>query len=162
MKQESLNTKIKKTLKDPNVNGIVRSVTSKFKNCLSQDELEGCALNAVSDALKSYDPSKKSKFTTYLHRGLQIQCLTQVKKNTPIKRGRHPYAKSNIDLSFELKTQIIEVLDELKYTKDGDMVIQKFLMGYTNKEIAQKKGVHPETVRIKIKNTIERLRYKMR
>jgi len=42
------------------------------------------------------------------------------------------------------------------------MVIQKFLMGYTNKEIAQKKGVHPETVRIKIKNTIERLRYKMR
>jgi len=162
MKQDSLNKKIKKTLKDPDVNGIIRSVTSKFKNCLSQDELESCALNAVSDALKSYDPSKKSKFTTYLHRGLQIQCLTQVKKNAPIQRSLHPCSKSNLDRSFETKTQVMEVLDELKYIKDGEMVIQKFLMDYTNKEIAQKKGVHPETVRIKIKNILERLRYKMR
>tara|TARA_Y100000593_G_scaffold49662_3_gene93611 strand:- start:25833 stop:26297 length:465 start_codon:yes stop_codon:yes gene_type:complete len=153
--------KIKETLKDPDVNGIVKSVTSRFRNSLNQDELEGCTLNAVSDALNSYDPEKKSKFTTYLHRGLQIQCLTQIKKN---ERPRTDYArvKSNVDYRFQIKQQVMDVMDELERIKEGQMVVDKFLYNYSNKEIAIKNGIHPETVRIKIKNILEKLRHRMR
>lgn len=161
MSQDVLSTKIKETLKDPDVNGIVKSVLSKFKNRLNQDELESCALNAVSDALKSYDPKKKSKFTTYLHKGLQIQCLTQIKKNEP-PRTDYMRIKSSVDNSFQVKQQIMEIMDELENIKGGQMVVEKFLHNYSNKEIALKNGIHPETVRIKIKNILERVRNKMR
>lgn len=161
MSQDLLSTKINETLKDPDVNGIVKSVTSKFKGRLNQDELENCTLNAVSDAIRSYDPQKKSKFTTYLHKGLQIQCLTQIKKNEPIRRD-YAKVKSSVDNSFEVKQQVMDVMDELDHIKDGQMVVQKFIYNYSNKEIGIKNGIHPETVRIKIKNILERLRNKMR
>ena len=53
-------------------------------------------------------------------------------------------------------------MDELDHIKDGQMVVQKFIYNYSNKEIGIKNGIHPETVRIKIKNILQRLRNKMR
>jgi DNA-directed RNA polymerase specialized sigma24 family protein len=57
---------------------------------------------------------------------------------------------------------IIEVMDEIDRLKDGQLVVDKYLNNYTAKEIAIKNGIHPETVRIKIKKTIESLRCKMK
>jgi DNA-directed RNA polymerase specialized sigma subunit len=162
MNQEELSTKIKEALKDSDIYGIVKSVTSKFRHKLSQDELKSCSLSAISDAIKNYDPTKKSKFTTYLHKGLQIQCLTQLKKNEPIHINYWRAKKNNIDYSFETKKRVMEVVDELKNIHGGEIVLQKFLMNYSNSEIAEKHNIHPETVRIKIKNILKSLRLKMR
>jgi hypothetical protein len=57
---------------------------------------------------------------------------------------------------------IIEVMDEINRLKDGHLVVDKYLNNYTCYEIGIKNGLHPETVRIKIKKTLESLRRRMK
>lgn len=161
MKKELLNEKIKEATKDSDIKALIKSVTNRFRNKLTEDELNSCALNALSRAIAHYDPQKKSKFTTYLHNGLKVECLTQLKKNEPTNRKLHRH-RVEADNSFEIKKMMIDVMDEISQLKDGHMLVDKYLWNYSLREIGIKNGIHPETVRLKIKNTLETLRYKMR
>ena len=161
MKRAILNDKIETALKDPDIIALTRSVTSSYRKSLSEDEIISCTLNALSRSISSFDPGKNSKFTTYLHKGLRIECLTQIKKNKPLLKYSSQVS-SNIDNKSEIKMMIMEVMEEIEKLKDGHLVVDKYLNNYTSKEIGIKNGIHPETVRIKIKKTLESLRRKMK
>ncbi len=160
MKREILNDKIETALKDPDITALTRSVTQRYKRTLNEDEIRSCVLVALSRAITSFDPSKNSKFTTYLHKGLKIECLTQIKKNKPLLKYSSQVS-SKIDNKSEIKMMIMEVMEEIEKLKDGHLVVDKYLNNYTSKEIAKKNGIHKETVRVKIKKTLETLRDKM-
>ena len=160
MKREILNEKIKTALKDPDIIAMTKAATKSYKRSLNEDELKSCILNALSRSILNFDPSKNSKFTTYLHKGLKIECLTQIKKNKPLLRFS-TRATSKIDERSEMNMRMIEVMDEIERLKDGHLVVDKYLNNYTCKEIGEKNGIHPETVRTKIKKTLESLRTKM-
>ena len=161
MKREILNDKIETALKDPNIIALTRSVTNSYRKSLNEDEIKSCILSALSRSISNFDPGKNSKFTTYLHKGLKIECLTQIKKNKPLLKFSTK-ALSKVDDKSETQMMIIEVMDEIDRLKDGHLVVDKYLNNYTAKEIAVKNDIHPETVRIKIKKTIESLRHKMK
>jgi DNA-directed RNA polymerase specialized sigma24 family protein len=161
MKREILNDKIETALKDPNIIALTRSVTNRYRKSLNEDEIKSCILSALSRSISNFDPCKNSKFTTYLHKGLKIECLTQIKKNKPLLKFSTK-AMSKVDDKSETQMMIIEVMDEIDRLKDGHLVVDKYLNNYTAKEIAVKNDIHPETVRIKIKKTIESLRRKMK
>jgi len=161
MKREILNDKIETALKDPNIIALTRSVTNRYRKSLNEDEIKSCILSALSRSISNFDPCKNSKFTTYLHKGLKIECLTQIKKNKPLLKFSTK-ALSKVDDKSETQMMIIEVMDEIDRLKDGHLVVDKYLNNYTAKEIAVKNDIHPETVRIKIKKTIESLRRKMK
>ena len=160
MKREILNEKIKTALKDPDIIAMTKAATKSYKRSLNEEELKSCILNALSRSILNFDPSKNSKFTTYLHKGLKIECLTQIKKNKPLLRFSTK-ATSKIDERSEMNMRMIEVMDEIERLKDGHLVVDKYLNNYTCKEIGEKNGIHPETVRTKIKKTLESLRTKM-
>ena len=160
MKREILNDKIETALKDPDITALTRSVTQRYKRTLNEDEIRSCVLVALSRAITSFDPDKNSKFTTYLHKGLKIECLTQIKKNKPLLKYSSQVS-SKIDNKSEIKMMIMEVMEEIEKLKDGHLVVDKYLNNYTSKEIAKKNGIHKETVRVKIKKTLETLRDKM-
>lgn len=161
MKREILNSKIETALKDPNIIALAKSVTNRYKNSLNEDEIRSCILGALSRSISNFNPDKNSKFTTYLHKGLKIECLTQIKKNKPLLKFS-PKALSKIDEKSETQMMIIEVMDEINRLKDGHLVVDKYLNNYTCKEIGDKNGLHAESVRVKIKKTIETLRDKMK
>ena len=161
MKREILNDKIEAALKDQDIIALTKSVTRSYRKSLSEDEIKSCILNALSRSISNFDPRKNSKFTTYLHKGLKIECLTQIKKNKPLLKFSTK-SLSKIDDKSETQMMIIEVMDEIDRLKDGHLVVDKYLNNYTAKEIAIKNGIHPETVRIKIKKTLESLRRKMK
>ena len=161
MKREILNDKIESALKDPDIIALTKSVTNSYRKSLNEDEIKSCVLSALSRSISSFDPDKNSKFTTYLHKGLKIECLTQIKKNKPLLKFSSKTV-SKTDDKFETKMMIIEVMEEIEKLKDGHLVVDKYLNNYTSKEIAKKNGIHKETVRVKIKKTLESLRHKMK
>ena len=161
MKREILNDKIESALKDPDIIALTKSVTNSYRKSLNEDEIKSCVLSALSRSISSFDPDKNSKFTTYLHKGLKIECLTQIKKNKPLLKFSSK-TLSKTDDKFETKMMIIEVMEEIEKLKDGHLVVDKYLNNYTSKEIAKKNGIHKETVRVKIKKTLESLRHKMK
>jgi len=161
MKREILNDKIESALKDPDIIALTKSVTNSYRKSLNEDEIKSCVLSALSRSISSFDPDKNSKFTTYLHKGLKIECLTQIKKNKPLLKFSSKTV-SKTDDKFETKMMIIEVMEEIEKLKDGHLVVDKYLNNYTSKEIAKKNGIHKETVRVKIKKTLESLRDKMK
>lgn len=160
MKRETLNDKIESALKDPDIVAMTKAATRIYKKSLSEDEIKSCILNALSRSISNFDPHKNSKFTTYLHKGLKIECLTQIKKNKPSIRFSTTTADTR-DYRSEMNIKMMEVMDEIERLKDGHLVVDKYLNNYTCKEIGEKNGLHPETVRTKIKKTLECLRYKM-
>ena len=159
--REALNDKIKIALKDPDIIALTKSVTNRYRKSLSQDEIKSCTLSALSRSISSFDPCKNSKFTTYLHKGLRIECLTQIKKNKPLLKFSNK-SLSKVDDKSETQMAMIEVMDEIGRLKDGHLVVDKYLNNYTLVEIGDKNGLHAESVRVKIKKTIETLRDKMK
>ena len=148
-------------MKDPNIIALTKSVTRRYRKSLRVDDIQSCVLVALSRAILNFDPSKNSKFTTYLHKGLKIECLTQIKKNKLMPRLSSK-SVSKVDEKSEMPIKMIEVMDEIDRLKDGHLVVDKYLNNYTCKEIGDKNGLHAESVRVKIKKTIETLRDKMK
>ena len=147
---------IEDQLKDKDIMGVVTKAASTFSSTLSHDEIQTCILNAMWKATSKYKQDGRCKFTTYLYRGVVMECLTQQKFNlnhyTPhtthhnIPDQKDPY--SRIDLLDEINTKC----------EDPDLVYDRFYKNMTIKELAKQRGVCGETIRIKLKKNLKNLR----
>lgn len=156
---QELNDLFEKTIQDSNIINITRKAGLKFRKVLSEQEVENCINIAVWKALKKYKKDSGLKFTTYVYRGVILECKTQYKKNS--------YRKPHIQIlgkdfaSSSDSSQVLDILEELKRQKYGQMVIDKYLNSYTTKEIAVKNNTSVETIRKKIHRTIKNVKLSM-
>ena len=109
------------------------------------------------NALDKFDESKGAKFTTFLHRGVRLQCQKRLNFNKRYKTTNYyedsvsskfnPNIKNQAysqDLKFELK-------DEIENCEDPDILYDRYYKNMTLTEIAEKKNTSYETIRNKIK-----------
>ena len=74
-------TRIEKYLNNEDVMKVAYKAASTFSKVLSQDEIKSCVMNALWKADANYDEANTTKFTSYLHKGVVFECLTQRKFN---------------------------------------------------------------------------------
>lgn len=134
---------------------IAKSASQKFSYYLSKDEIENCILNAIWKASKKYDNKVGTKFTTYLYRGVIMECLTQNKFNNNLKRmkcihNNIPQNKNNL--------QFIETIDQISKYENGKLLIEYYLLNKTVKELAKEYKVCGETIRLRLKKTINKIK----
>lgn len=138
---------------------IASKASYSFLGVLSEQEIESCILNAYWKAASKFDGSAGTKFTTYFYKGVLMECLTQKKFNVnkPTFRIYENVAyRSNNDI------EKIDMLDELKtHCDDFDLMFKRFYENMSVREIALNRGVSGETIRIKIKKNLAKLRSKM-
>ncbi len=154
---------------------IARSAANSFSPVLSQDEIESCILTAMWKAMQKYDESSKTKFSTFLYNGVKMECLTQRKfnlshKNKKVKfvKVNKPYffnkMKENSPISREFVedpnnyTETVDMMDEIKNLSDPELVYDRFYKNMTIKELAKKRGVCGETIRIRLKKNLKKLK----
>ena len=134
--------------------GITARAAASFIPVLSRDEIKTCILNAIWKALKKYDSKIGCKFTTYLYRGVVMECLTQQKFNS---NHCHQSLKSDhpdpTDYDFKA-----EMLDLVRNCDDPELMYDRYYNNMTIKEIATIRGVCGETIRIKIKKNLKKLK----
>jgi DNA-directed RNA polymerase specialized sigma24 family protein len=149
MENNALNVKIEKALRDKDITKIMNKASKRFNNTLDQDSIYTCQLNALWKSFVNFKPNKNTKFTTYLYRGVFIECLKEVKflnKSKFVNCKLH----DNIQSCGDDTKLMFEILDEIESDEDKEIVLDR-ISRMTINEIAQKNGVSRETVRKKLK-----------
>ena len=154
----TLNEKIERDMRDEDLVRIMNKASMSFSKQLSLDEIQTCHVNAMWKAHQHYNPKFGTLFLTYLYKGVQIECLRELKfkqKNSdfgPIHSNIH----DRKDYSFS-----VELEEEIDLLPNKQMVRDK-LSGLSVKEIAEKFGLNRETTRRKIKKSLARLAMRMK
>lgn len=145
---------IDEMLQDQDIVKIARKASIKFINQLNEDEIYTCIINALWKAIKKYDPNFGSKFTTYLYNGVIMECLTQQKFNSNLKR--HSQIQSVQDKKSLIPT--VDIIDEISKCDDPIIIYDYFFNNKSIKEIAKENNVCGETIRLKIKKNLKKIK----
>jgi DNA-directed RNA polymerase specialized sigma subunit len=138
---------------------IASRASYSFFGVLSESEIESCILSAFWKASEKFNSSKNCKFTTYFYNGVVMECLTQKKFNLnkpASKIYENALSSNNKDI------ESIDMLDEINtHCDDPELMYNRYYKNMSVREIALTRGVCSETIRIKIKKNLTKLRTKM-
>tara|TARA_Y100000296_G_C5135438_1_gene237928 strand:+ start:243 stop:698 length:456 start_codon:yes stop_codon:yes gene_type:complete len=151
-----MDKKIEEALKDSDIQNIMNKAAGTFRRQLSEDEIHTCKLNALWKAFCNHDENKAAKFTTYLYNGVRIECIREVKFNQKKHSQLHPNIADSRDSFFK-----VDLMDELESCPNKELLMDK-MENLTIKEIAQKHGCNRETIRRKIKKSINHMSKRMK
>lgn len=159
MNQENINDKIEIALQDKNILNIMNKACSLFCRQLDSDVLYTCKINALWKSLVNYDESKNTKFTTYLYKGVVIECLKATKFEKKSRQLHGKILHPNIE-SPHSPINLLDILDELKTEEEKELIIDK-LSNMTIQEMADKRSYSRETVRKKLKKIFAHLKNRL-
>ena len=127
---------------------VMNKVCARYSTALSADDLYSLKLTTLWRCLNRYNPSKKTKFTTFLY-----QQLDYAIKNT-MKKKKREFSCKNIEKSSEVIDDIDHVLDGLsdEYTI---LIKQKYVYGMTMEEMGRQNGYSRETARRRFKKALK-------
>ena len=156
-----METQLKKVLEDKETMNIANYAASGYSSSLTKDEIENCIYNAVWNALDKFDESKGAKFSTFLHRGVRLQCQKRLNFNKRYKTINYyedsVCSKINRNINQEIYSQDLkfEIKDEIENCEDPDILYDRYYNNMTLTEIANKKNTSYETIRNKIKKNLK-------
>lgn len=153
-----MNDKIDELLVNEDIIKITNKAAVPFIDSLSKDEIKTCIISAIWNAINSYNEDYKVKFTTFLYRGVVLECLKQKKSNDKLK------LVSIGDRSFVCKKNDmarVEMVDEISKCEDPELIYDRFYNNKTLSEIAIQRGVSKETVRLKIQKNLSILKNRL-
>lgn len=155
--KDCINKNIEEALKNKDINNIMNRACRKFSKQLDQDELYTCKLNALWKSFVNFKPEKQCKFTTYLFRGVYIECLKAVKFINKSNKAH----KINMDIPCTKNTDLLmmELLDEVD-TEFEKCLIKDKMAKMTNQELSEKYNIGKETIRKKIKKITKNFQHK--
>lgn len=152
---DCLDNKIEKALKDKDIKNIMHKASSKFMKNLDSDIIYTCQINALWKAFVNFKPEKKTKFTTYLYKGVMIECIKAAKFESKNKCTNKLH--DNITARSDNTTLLFDLLDELDNVEDKELLMDKF-NNMTIEEMAHKRTYSRETVRKKLKKIYSHIR----
>lgn len=145
-------------LKDEEIKKISHNAAHSFRGVLSSGEIDTCIMNALWKAQSKYDESKNCKFFTYLHNGVVFECLSQKKSNSTNNVSIDTYNNYNRIVDRYNGFSRVDMRDEIKNCEDPDLIHDRFYLNKTVSEIAEDRGVCSETIRLKLKKNLKKLR----
>jgi len=135
---------------------ILKKASSSFRYALSQDEITTCCITALWKAVEKYCTDSKCKFTTYLYKGVVMECLSQKKFNkAKLSFGGkiHPNIKDDSN-----QYAPVDMIDEINFAcEDPKLILDRYYYNMSIKEIAKNRGCCGETIRIKINKNLKKL-----
>ena len=151
-----MNNTIEDYLSNDDIIKVANKAASSFSGILSRDEIQSCILSALWKAKRRYKQGGKCKLTSFIHRGVVFECLTQRKFNL--------VKTSQLTISVPDKRNDIEqvdMLDQIQQCDDPELIYDRFYKSMTINEIAKDRGVCGETIRIRLKKNLKKLRQSM-
>lgn len=151
-----IDDKIQVALKDENIVKIMNQASKRFRNQLDADSIRTCQLNALWKTFVNYNPEKGAKFTTYLYKGVFIECMKEIKFSNKNKSFGmlHNNIASKTDPFFS-----IDLMDEFKNSEDRDLIEDR-LSNMTIAEISEKRGKNRESIRRKVHKLADNIKDK--
>ena len=161
MTNNTLNSDIEKALKNQDYRKVMMKATSKFSRTLDQDTLETCQLHGLWRSLESYDAKYNVKFTTYLFKGVFIECVKAAKFQKRHLRYAGRTMHNNVAQQDQGDLAMVDLQDEIDHSSDPDMLRER-ASGNTISEIAESRSISRETVRKRLKRMSQRMQSRYR
>lgn len=134
---------------------IANRAASRFYGSMNKEEIDSCIINAVWKALQSYEEGSNCKFSSYLYIGVLMEC--QAFYRTNIHKKEFSYI-TNTDCSYKT-LEYVDMMDEIyTYCEDPDIIYDRYYKEMTVQEIADKTKKSGQTIRVKIKKDLQRLK----
>jgi RNA polymerase sigma factor (sigma-70 family) len=136
-------------LSDPNIKGIIATVSNKFSRAIDRDEISSISMCTLWRCINKYDNSRGAKFTSYLY-----QQLVYAFKNE-LKKRKTEFSSESFEKAFseEDKTQVFDIMESLPSSMK-DVLKQRYFGNMTMTEIADENGYSRETARRRLKKAI--------
>ena len=149
--------KIEDILSDTDCVSVAKKASIPFSGVLSQDEINCCITNAAWNSVKSFNPEKNTKLTTFLYKGVIIECTKQIKSNNGKNKKLNVvnYNGFNLMESKDGHTNDVDMMDEIKNCNDPDIMYGRFYENKTLSEIAKENSITKEAVRLRIKKNLK-------
>lgn len=161
---QDTNTRFNELLQDERLLRIAESATKKYGGRLTKDDIRRCILMAVWKAINKHDDELGLKFTTFVYRGVVMECMTALKENRESNKKKKKFRISNkqeaIDFLLDHRFSEydrIDLMEEVGAVENGEILIDRHIQNHTVKEIALKYDRSIETIRqrmIKSKNLL--------
>lgn len=142
----------------PEVVKITRKAAFRFVKQLSEDEINTCVMSAIWKANKKWDVRLGSKFSTFLFRGVILECLTQLKFN---RNGNHTVPLYGNVMGHTNTLDEVDLMDELSHCDHPSIMRAKFVENKSIKEIAVENKCCGETIRLKIQKDLKKLKARL-
>jgi hypothetical protein len=150
-----MNDRIIEIMRDAALLKIANRAASRFYGSMNKEEIDSCIINAVWKALQSYEEGSNCKFSSYLYIGVLMEC--QAFYRTNIHKKEFSYI-ANTDCSYKT-LEYVDMMDEIyTYCEDPDIIYDRYYKEMTVQEIADKTKKSGQTIRVKIKKDLERLK----
>lgn len=152
-----INTKIKEAMENKDIVRVMNKASESFRSQLDHDDIYTCQINALWKSFLNFKPNKNTKFTTYLFKGVFIECLKELKfkkKSSRCNRKLHGNIPSKSNPTF-----MVDMLDEVSSSEDRDLLMDKY-SNLTIQEMADKREYSRETVRKKLKKIYQNIQDK--
>lgn len=154
-KKNKIESTVDAYLQDENLTRIANFAASTFTKTLSRDEIKTCILTALWRAANKYDRRKRAKLTTYLYNGVVFECLNQKRFNA----SRRAFSLENEVTCKHKVFEGVDMIDAInKKCDDPELVIDRFYEGMTIAELAKKHNTCNETIRVRLKKNLEKLK----
>lgn len=149
-----INTKIKNAMKDPDIVKIMNKASRSFAKDLDADAITTCHLNALWKCFMNYKPDFNTKFTTYLYKGVLIECIKETKFQA--KMSRHKPIHNNVP-SVQSPRILDDIMEHLDTEEEKSILYDKFC-NFTIQEIAEKRGYSRETARKRLQKIYKKIK----
>ena len=160
MNDQGLNTRIEEALSNRHYQKVMNKAAQKFRKALDPDTVYTCQLNALWHSLESFDPKFKVKFTTYLHKGVFIECIKALKFANRHRRLTQSKLHDNIVCNKQSsQAAMVDLMDEIDTADDKDLLMDR-IAGKTISEMAETRNVSRETVRKRVNKIAKNIREK--
>ena len=146
-----MNLNFDSLIKNEDVIKVARRASQKFSYYLSSDEIESCILSAIWKASKKYKEDAGTKFTTYLYRGVVMECLSQNKFNNNLRKMKQVH--NNIPQQKN-DTEIVDIMDEISLCDNSKLIVDYYLLNKSVKELSEEYNVCGETIRLRLKKNL--------
>ena len=154
---DCIDTKIENALNNKDIMNIMSRACQPFSQQLEPEDIYTCKINALWKSFFNFNPDKNCKFTTYLYKGVYIECLKAVKFNNKSKKFCPMH--SGLSDNYNSDITMIDLLDEAKDELERELLIGK-ASRMTNQELGKKHGIGKETVRKKMKKITKKFQHK--
>ena len=142
--------KLDSYLKDPDINGIMYKVLSRYRNSIDADELDSIKMLTLWNCIKKYNPNKGVKFTSFLYSYLTYACKNELKKKS------REYGCDNLEAVDERNNwrDLGDIIDGLP-PEIAKVLEQRFVYSMTMNEIGFANGYSRETARRRLMHAIQ-------
>ena len=133
------------------IQNIMNKVAGRYKGSIDFDDIESIKMQTLWNCIKKYDPTRGSKFTSYLYQQLSFAFKNKLKTKS-IEYSNISLEKQ--DFRADTRHEVIDVLTGL----DADLtevIQQRFYHNMTMVEIGEANGYSRETARRRLKKAIK-------